>query len=280
MTNKVSAHSTLQGTITINGNYIIELETPPPSKLPWIEHVNRNEIRPNQPTIFRLDEQRITEIFKETGISYSWEIEKVGKFTTPVVTVSFPATGAYVVDLKILKGEEILTEEEIMVQVGTLPRAAKIILANESSEAKIVNSILIISRSETYTFKVDYPNIDKYTYSWDLGDRDVVEGVEVSKRFETTLLPAYVVLRTTEIDTSTYRDDYIRVESKLDFENGVPKPPFNPGAAMEQEQPRGITISPIGLALGIMTTSLAITVIAYVFVRYRTTKTKGHGKSK
>lgn len=247
LSTKVYAHSTLENTITINGNYIIELETPPPSKLPWVEHTNRTELRAGEPIIFKIDITKTPEIFDSTDLSYVWEFQGMPSIAGDIAEVSFPKPGAYNLVLHVYSANKEIASEDILVQVGGVPEAAAITLNAQSESRNVTNRRIDINRNQSYTFSITNPDTTKYSYIWDLGEEDIVTGIEVTKQFANTLLPNYVVLRTTDVANSTYADSFVRIESELDYENGVPMPPFNVDTARDDQSN---SVNPIVLILG------------------------------
>lgn len=255
----------MENTITINGNYITELETPPPSKLPWIEHTNRTELLAGEPIVFQIDAQKAADIFDYADLTFFWEFVGMENVTAPSATITFPKSGPYIVNLYVSRGDKGLASETILVQVGTIPDAAGIILSAPGEARDITSRRLEISRSKTYSFQVSKPDTAKFSYTWDLGDQDIVQGSEVSKQFLSTLLPSYVVLRTTDNSSGTYIDSYIRIESERDFENGVPMPPFNPESGKASSE--ASTINPIVIVITSLILLLLTSTGIYIYLR-------------
>lgn len=260
----------LENTITIDGNYITETELPPPSLLPWSEHINSKFITPGKQVTIAINTERVQNVFDGDDFKFRWQVTGMQvdeKLEGDSVNVTLPVSGAYVIRLFISQDNDPLAAEEINIQVGETPPASGI-TAQEGTET--TNRLMLIDRIQKYTFKVINPDTNLYKYTWDLGDKDLIEATEAPKQFESTQLPNYVVLRTTDLATNTYSDSYVRIESKLEYENGVPMPPFRADNESRMNNSGiAVVISPVNLVLASLVGILILSVSSYLVIKYK-----------
>lgn len=269
----MSAHDPLgEKWIMVNNEKdISENPIPNPSILQWGEHVSNKTFNAGEEINFAVDTNIISTTLEiETDdLFIQWEFlndqgETMRKDFGANISHTFQSTSNYFLKIEVYNSGKLILHDSLMIVVGEMPKADKIQVSNANSVKDAI--IYNISRNKEITFEVVNPDTANYSYTWDLGDGHKIEGVSASKVFRITKMPAYIILRKTDIKTNIFSDSYIRLESDDPQEFEVVMPPVK----MDSESQSNIdpTIN-IPTAL-ILLSVLVVSVIAFfVFKKFK-----------
>lgn len=220
----ISAHEEGIQWLSVNGKAITDNTTQNPSKLSWDSHIAIGEFNADEPIEFKANAVVLEKKVKQNSEDFKivWTIDEE-ELEGSLINKVFEETGNYTVQMKVIKNSDgtELESETFMITVGDLPDAP-IILVNGLYNG---DGIYNIKRKDILTFGIQNPN-DTYTYIWDLSEEDLVFGGSAEKRFGSTKLPAYIILRSTDTKTNVFRDSYIRLETEDAPEYEVVMPPI------------------------------------------------------
>jgi hypothetical protein len=218
----VRAHDLPGGNpIQVSGYDLEDNTDPQPTKLPWTEHFMNHIFQPKESLTFDLNENRL---FGITGtdiseLQISWKLESVTRISK-TFSYSFSKNGKYVVSVRVASGAKDYFTEDFTVIVGYAPVTESISVDGKTRERR---ESIVIDRNNSVNFAVVNPD-QNFNYFWDLGDADVSNSTQTSKRFLNTKLPAYIILRKQGKNDTLYSDTYVRVDSDQQAQYTVLEP--------------------------------------------------------
>jgi hypothetical protein len=237
----VAAHQiTTEPWLLVNGektrNYN---DIPKTIGLPWGEHEIEESFSPEEKIDMAIN---INSFEEDLGIANeelftTWQVIDGDFYEGNKVELSFPQTGNYILEVEIidLSRDQSIFADTVMLTVGEIPAAPLIevegVLVEPDTSTE--NRFFDTDRQEEMKFKVVDADLEKYIYVWEMGNGEIVEGIEARRVFQSDKLPTYVVLRKTDRQTNTFSENYVRIDSDVEPANKVQTPPDLMGGSIE-----------------------------------------------
>lgn len=268
--NIVHAHSLFPGNFaTINNEDVLTANTSPePLSLEWSEHISLKNYQVDQQLKIKANIEGYRSVFKysDNDIDYIWKLPDGTEQKGDEAIFTSDKTGTFIIYFRVFDKSKnsVLWDEDFSFNIGENASKVDLIVNGEKIDksAHPAYRTIKIDRFIDNTFEISNPN-SNYSYNWDFPDGETYTDLKVTRKFENTKIPSYIIVRATDKNTNVYDDTYIRLESDQEQKNVVQRPPApsNLPAITEEN-----TVNP---AIIVIPISIVLMILIFAFYRWR-----------
>lgn len=232
----VSAHETLEEPFLFLNEQVLELKenlNPKTYILEHYEHYIPDFLDLNTGYRFEIDTEIVKEnLEKDEDLIVIWKYEDQTLKNT-VLNLSYETHKSLVIEFSIFSSSEELLSESFLVNFGssTITEPKYKINGEEVLETKIVGI-------EGYKLNFEVINASPdIEYSWEIAGKEVVKGSNFEHILaQDTIFPFYIRLRATDLNTTHFKDTFVKIEKLGDgFKINTP-PDVNPKKEEEKKE--------------------------------------------